>query len=400
MLRKLTYMFAAAFLLQGCVDDSFHGTSDSLYGDDAVDIPVVVALGDPGRGIVKGAGAIDNLEEWSGSNIYVYAFAQDPQTSYKTTSSIDPLRCLVDGSKDQRGTYIGKKARLDATNSYAIWERGDADMIYPSADNSKWKYDFFAYYLDDIDVKNTDVERRDDAVVVNIEIDGTQDIMSSKAEISDKQVSHFTEREKELIRENQFSYYTAQRSVVPTFMFNHHLVRLEFEVHAGVMLGDSKILTIHGLDVESRNRASFTVASKNSENMGLTFSEERKIMPLTEDGGGPLKDDEYVVKVRPSSDVAPQKFKLGDCLLVAPSDEYDAYIVMSEMTSDGVLSVSRGRTPMKISYPSGGQFMSGNQYKVKLTIFSANNVSASVEMEPWFHGGEINMDMENDKPIL
>jgi hypothetical protein len=33
-------------------------------------------------------------------------------------------------------------------------------------------------------------------------------------------------------------------------------------------------------------------------------------------------------------------------------------------------------------------------------IYSANNVSASVEMQPWHHGGDINMDMENDKPIL
>ena len=399
-MRRVIHILVAAILLCGCVDDSFRGTSDSLYGDDSMEIPVVVALGDPSGGIVKGAGAIDNLEEWSGSSIYVYAFAQNPDISYRTTSSADALDCLVDASRDSRGSVAGKKARLDATDSYAIWEHEDAAMTYPSGDNKKWTYDFFAYFVDDIELNSSSVKRYDNAVAVDIEIDGSQDIMSSKAQISNRQLKTFTEREQALIKENQFSYYTAQRNIVPTFVFNHHLVRLEFEIHAGVNLGDTKNLTIHGLEVESRCKASFTVAAKNPEEIGLVFTDDLKTMPLTEEGGTPLKDDEYVVYVRPSTSVAPQSFKIGSCLLVAPSVEYDAHIIMSERTSDGVLSVSKARTPLTITYPAGGYFQSGNQYKVKLTVYSANNVSASVEMQPWYHGGDINMDMENDKPIL
>ena len=400
MLRRLAYMFVATVALCGCVDDSFHGTSDSLYGDDSMDIPVVVALGDPSGGIVKGAGAIDNLEEWSGSTIYVYAFGQDQDVSYRTTSSSNALSCLVDGSRDVKGSVAGKKARLDATDSYAIWDKEDGKMTYPSGESSKWRYDFFAYYIDDIQLGSSAVKRYDDAVAVDIEIDGSQDVMSSKAQIAERQLKTFSDREQALIKENQFSYYTAQRNIVPTFVFNHHLVRLEFEIHAGVILGDRKNLTIHGLEVKSRCKASFTVAAKNEEQMGLVFKDDMKIMPLTEEGGAPLKDDEYVVNVRPSTSVAPQSFKLGSCLLVAPAVEYDAYIVMSERTADGTLSISKARTPLTITYPEGGYFQSGNQYKVKLTVYSANNVSASVEMQPWHHGGDISMDMENDKPIL
>lgn len=399
MRRRLSYIFAAIMSLCGCVDDSYHGTPDSLYGDDSVDIPVIVALGDPVSGIVKGAGAIDKHEEWDGSSIYVYAFAKDADVSYKSTSSTDPLCCLVDGSKDKSGSKAGKKASLDAMDYYAIWEKSDVSLNYPSGENKKSTYDFFAYYLDDIQVNESEVRRRDDAVVLDVEIDGTQDLMSSKAAISPKQLGAFSEREQAYLLENQYSYYTAQRDIVPAFVFKHHLVRLEFEIHAGVMLGDTKNLTIHGLEVESKCNAFFTVASKSSEEMGLVFKEKTKIMPLTEDGGAPLNDG-YIVNVRPSPATPEQIFKLGGCLLVAPSMEYDAYIIMSERTSDGTLSISRGRTPITISYPSGGHFQGGNQYKVKLVIYSANNVSASVEMQPWHHGGDINMDMENDKPIL
>lgn len=397
MLNRLAYISVIAAVLAGCADDSFKGASDGLYGDDGQPIPVVVALGDPSGGISKGAGAIDSMEEWSGGNIYVYAFCKDAQTSFETTSRRDPLMCLVDGSKDGYGSLAGKKAKLDARNSYAEWDTDDQDLVYPDGEYSKTAYDFFAYYVDDL--VPTNVKRTTDAVIVDVEIDGSQDIMSSKAEVAAHQLAPYPQRDQALILENAYSFYTAQRNIIPTFVFDHHLVRLEFEIHSGVVVDEHKSVLIHGFEVRSRSKADFTVASKQEDRMGLVFGEEKKDMVLTEEGGGTLDTGKYIVNLRTSSAAAGNVFKLGDCLLVAPDVEYLAYMTMTEKRSDGTAVISRARTPLTISY-SGGQFKAGNQYKVKLTVYGATRVSASVEMEPWHYGGQIDMDTENDKPII
>jgi hypothetical protein len=397
MLRRLVHICVSVVMLAGCADDSFRGTSDGLYGDDGQSIPVVVALGDPGGGIAKGAGAIDSIEEWSGGNMYVYAFCKSVQTSYAVTSRKDPLNCLVDASKDVYGSLAGKKARLDARNAYAEWETEDQDLVYPGGGHSRRAFDFFAYYVDDAAVSG--VKRTDDAVVVDLEIDGSQDVMSSKAEITERQLAPYPQRDQALIVENRYSFYTAQRNMIPTFVFDHHLVRLEFEIHAGLVTDEHKSVLIHGFEIRSKSKAHFTVAAKDEQKMGLVFDEEKKYMDLTEEGGKAFYDGKYTVSLRSSSDVAGEVFKMGDCLLVAPDGEYDAYMTMTEKRSDGSVVISRARTPLTVSYPAG-QFKAGNQYKVKLTVYGATRVSASVEMEPWHYGGQIDMDTENDKPII
>lgn len=397
MLKRLAYISVVTAVMVGCADDSFKGASDGLYGDDGQPIPVVVALGDPSGGISKETGAIDSMEEWNGGNIYVYAFCKDAQTSYAATSRKAPLKCLVDGSKDDYGSLAGKKAELDARSSYAEWDKYDQELVYPDGGYNKTAYDFFAYYVDDI--VPADVVRTDDAVVLEVEIDGTQDIMSSKAEVTERQLATYPQRDQALIIENRYSFYTAQRNVIPTFVFDHHLVRLEFEIHAGLVIDEHNRVLIHGFEIKSKSRARFTVASKDAGRMGLVFGEEKKEMFLTEEGEGTLDSGKYIVNLRNSSDVAGEIFKLGDCLLVAPDVEYDAYMTMTEERSDGSIVISRARTPLTISY-SGGQFKAGNQYKVKLTVYGATRVSASVEMEPWYEGGHIDMDTENDKPII
>ena len=79
-------MLSALLLLSGCLDDSYRGTPDNLYGYGSQEIPVVVALGDPTGGIAKGAGAIDKMEEWAGKQIYVYAFNKNVPNSFSSYS--------------------------------------------------------------------------------------------------------------------------------------------------------------------------------------------------------------------------------------------------------------------------------------------------------------------------
>ena len=263
MRRLIPYLLLAMLLLTGCLDDSYRGAPENLYGYGSQAIPVVVALGDPSGGLAKGAGAIDNMEQWDGKYIYVYAFNRKDLNSFSSYSYARRDKCLVDGSVEDKNSKAGKKARLAADDSYAKWELDEPDMIYPAGDKSKTSFDFFAYYLDDIEPSNTAFKRTDNSVSIDIEIDGSQDIMSSKAELNDDQLRPFTEKDRVSVLENAFSFYTAQRNIAPTFLFKHHLTRLEFEIISGMVSERPKRIIVHSLGVKSKHKAVFTVADKD-----------------------------------------------------------------------------------------------------------------------------------------
>ena len=399
MFERITYLLSALLLLTGCLDDSYRGTPDNLYGYGSQEIPVVVALGDPTGGIAKGSGPIDKVEEWAGKHIYVYAFNKNVPNSFSSYSYARRDKCLVDGSVENQNSKAGKKARLAADDSYAKWDTEEPDMIYPAGKNQKAAFDFFAYYLDDLEPPYTAYTRTDNSISVDIEIDGRQDIMSSKAELTDAQLRPFTEKDKVSVIENSYSFYTAQRNIAPTFMFKHHLVRLEFELVPQIVSAEPKILTVHSLSVASKYKAEFVVADVDGSRLGLSFKSGMKDMVMLEKDGSPVPDDKYCVHSVTDAYSYGENIKIEGCLLVAPADAYTITMLVTEKYQSGLSVVDRQVTPVVIEYAPMG-FEAGNQYRVKLKIKGANDIRASVDMEPWGKGGKLNLDFENDKPEI
>ncbi|MEG1546721.1 MAG: hypothetical protein RR371_05675, partial [Bacteroides sp.] len=62
-------------------------------------------------------------------------------------------------------------------------------------------YDFFAYYIDEMNIQEMDVLRAPDHIQMNVTIDGTQDLMSAHAQLTKSQIDEidtspvFTETE-------------------------------------------------------------------------------------------------------------------------------------------------------------------------------------------------------------
>jgi hypothetical protein len=222
--------------------------------------------------------------------------------------------------------------------------------------------------------------------------------MSSKAELNDDQLRPFTEKDRVSVIENAFSFYTAQRNVTPTFMFKHHLARLEFEILSGIISERPKRVVVHSLAVKSKYKADFTVADKDGNRLGMFFSDEKKIMPLREGDGTEMPDDKYYVISAPDEESLQYKMELDGHLLVAPDEEYEIVLIMTEEYENGVVIVERHTAPVTITYPKG--FQAGSQYKVKLKIQGVNKVLVYVDIEPWGYGGKVGVDLENDKPDL
>lgn len=405
---RWTYAALALLMLQSCLSGSYEGVANDFF-DQGEKVPVEVEVGDPSGGILhrqdsqtKGSGPIDNIMQVEGKDIYVYAFRNDMFTSYAKTSAKDNINTLVDGSIDRRGSLAGKKARTTGS-MYLDWAESATSLYYHSSDMKHVPYEFYAYYLDGLQVQDSDYTRTDDAVTIKVQIDGRSDLMSAKAELLEQQLENCPEEEREYAREYTYSYFTAIRNIHPRFYFKHHLARFEFEIMPGYAQGEGQEVHVVSVKVYSKYKAEFVVAEKSHPSqLGLRFEDEYACFTLTEPDGSPIPENKYLVSTVSSSGAASTPIPIGGGLLLAPQNEaLVALVKLREKRSDG--KVYEFENKVNITYDNPGEsnmFAAGNKYKVKFPIYGVTNVSANVTLEKWAEGGNLNVDAENDKPNL
>ena len=195
-----------------------------------------------GTGTVGGVGAGTNV--WAGQSIKVFMFTKtapttgDPATQLVLTPNpeydannnanvpenlYENLEMYTPGSAYNKIPNMGATANTD--EGEAMIKDGTINY-YPPAGN----FDFFGYHGDNAVVAAPTITKTDELWTVPFEIDGTQDIMSTKAELTTTQTATMngTTRAKDY-----YSAYAARKGVHPTLTFKHLLTRLQFSVKAG-----------------------------------------------------------------------------------------------------------------------------------------------------------------------
>lgn len=417
MKRSVLIFFAAvSMLFTGCTDNSYRGLLDvEDSGHQAVPLPIWIQIGEPVgplqeplKSMSKGTGSITGAESFVDRPIYIYAFNQEMSTSLSTVWEEDLTRCLIDASIDTPGAKGGRKAYYDKEKQLVRWDRG-GDLYWPLGEEMGNRYDFFAYYIDDMVLEEDAIHRSDDAVIIDIEIDGMQDVMSSKASpTDDKLASVFPEPEdgkgskeelEEIYKERHlyktyycYGYQAALKTLYPEFIFKHHLVKLDFCVKPGLTPGYLNRMKIDGIRVTSRYKAAFTVADKSDPtNVGLVFDDkEEKQMEVREADGSPLKTDEtYEFWTRGSTQTKLEPIMIGSSLLVAPDADYDIEVTLTERRyEDGEEKWAREgyvhATTVKI--PSA-RFEAGSEYLITFGVAGTMDISISAEIADWENGG-------------
>ncbi len=414
---KVCIYIILCVLVAGCTDDSYRGIPED-FTDVSEPIPVMVAVGEPSGDILgksscatKGSGAMDNAESLKDKSIYVYAFRRDASASYSVTSASNPDVCLVDGSKDRHGNKAGKEAKVNSIESYLEWQ-GEDVVCWPSGDKHTMAYDFYAYYIDDIQPKN--IVRDDSCVTMDVEIDGRQDIMSAKAALPEG----FSGVDKMNVDAYSFSYYTAQRNIVPVFRMHHTLVKLAFELVPGYTPGIEKRISIRNIRVLSPKKATFTVADKDKGRLGLSFtddisalseSERENYSLLLQPLRKPVTDinpDGLISFVTLKTQKLPDSCYPDEGLLVAPmTGSYRAWMEFKEdlLDNNGDIVTPGEWITQSFAIPFDStdfSFLAGNQYNVKITIYGTQNISVNVTLEPWKKYGDsipVDPDKENKK---
>lgn len=366
------------------------GDYDDFNGGSPV--PVLVGVGDSGLSYTRGSGAIDSEDgkKWKDVNVYVYAFNKNG-ASFTSTASSSGTGCLIDASLDNPSSRSGRKAFFDGTNGYLSWADSERQAYYPTG---REIYDFYAYYIDNLDISQSLVKRYNDKITIPVTIDGSTDLMSGKAPLRESVFNGnlYSDSEKELIRKYSFSSYTARRSINPQLEFKHHLTRLRFELYPAS--DGSNSVMVNSISVKSKTRGVFTVVSRNDSERGVDFSQDANYRPLflAEADGSALTQDKYhtdyngdfsqALYERPSVQV-------GGSLLVAPDTEYEVSLGMKEIRGQSY------QTSSTFTIRSSAGFVEGRQYVVRLAIYGMMEVRPSVEVEPWGTGGSIILDEED-----
>lgn len=366
------------------------------------DIPVMLAISDPVYSMLtRGSGAFDSelsnaTEMWKNAVFYIYAFKMEDDVDFRFLSRDNNEHCLVDGSIDKDGSKMGKRARLNGDRaSYLSWI--DSSEIFYDRENQTRPYRFFGFYIDDLSVKESDIERTADAVKIKVQVDGTQDIMSTVATLTDEQKEVIRRSDnRELTMKSLYSAYTARQGVHPVLAFHHQLARVKFKMFSASEASDN--IYVESLSVDSKTDGVFTVAAKDAASIGLDFTNSTIVKPLLlcELGGESLKQDYYKVSWIPEEadkDVYERTgVGIGESLLLPPDmDVYKMKLCLKQ--------IFPGQSPKSYNLfydlKVNGRFQAGMQYTVRIAVYGLEDADVRVVVDGWREGESIEISPDD-----
>ena len=297
--RQVLWVGLCMLLLCGCSRGTYVG--ELPEDDDAPlteNIPIVLGFGVSSFDILtRGSGAVEsgtNLEFWKNAKFYVYAFNKNVETDLSVRwSEANEDICLLDANRlsedGGQSSSHGKEVRVKVDNSNLMPffpdDKTGSQDIYYNMKHTDWPYNFFAYYLDDLDLTQLQCVREKNRIYYDVELDGRRDFMASVANPKLQEDKYANNPYKQKIMDRAYSAYSASHGLNPVFSFQHHLVRLRFVIcrpeEGGSVPSINESLVVKKVSVKSKVRGRFTVAVNDIDaddagkpHVGLSFNRE------------------------------------------------------------------------------------------------------------------------------
>lgn len=338
----------------------------------------------------KAQGGVD---AWSGNqNLYIYGFQRvKGGIDYSATPFINNVVAVspVEGAADN------VLAVIDETDNKPFYYVGN------------YTYDFYGYYVDDLDV---DPIAEASGVRVPLVLTGGEDVMLAKADpaadVEKARTNGTFTGDNSWNDLYAYSAYAARRGVQPSLVFKHQLVRFTFQITSGSEFEDDNRLTVTGLSVNARNVADLCVAG---ETTGLVnIQPDTAALELKSLVGGALTDLEEYIVPNASEVITDGSNVLGESLMVIPNPapvvgESDKYSMVLSMVQDGKsidYPVDLKFTDVKGTVDGQTQFTAGYSYRITIKVYGLEKVELSAELEPWVPGGDIEIDTDDAPEIL
>lgn len=415
MKKMFFFALAAAGMLTACSnEDTLGGNGDQNVSEQQIRLGVASSKVQT-RGTGTVGGMTEDENKWAGQTLWVYMLQ-------KGSMELGYYKTPADAAGAAVGTAVFDNKEFKAPNTAESTVSGLATTAdgtiayYPVSGN----YDFWGYRVDDAvtgtpDVKlvdDTDTEVAADQAtkrVVDITIDGSQDIMAGKATPSADEVTKLGN-----YGQNFYSAYAARKGVQPNITFNHLLTRFTFEVRAGSKAtagagasGNTEAVRVQGVSVESLTDGKLTVAYKGETKEAadlLTFTGDASPLTLKQraagaDNNAPLVDLEEVALTWPADAAATvgDVLPVGEALLVAPGQtEYPLTIALAQKVKKNTTAADKEDMALEqkatIKIDGTQKFEPGKSYKVTITVYGLEEIEVTATLVPWQNGGSIDID--------
>ena len=442
--RQVLWVGLCMLLLCGCSRGTYVG--ELPEDDDAPlteNIPIVLGFGVSSFDILtRGSGAVEsgtNLEFWKNAKFYVYAFNKNVETDLSVRwSEANEDICLLDANRlsedGGQSSSHGKEVRVKVDNSNLMPffpdDKTGSQDIYYNMKHTDWPYNFFAYYLDDLDLTQLQCVREKNRIYYDVELDGRRDFMSSVANPKLQEDKYANNPYKHKIMDRGYSAYSASHGLNPVFSFQHHLVRLRFVIcrpeEGGSVPSINESLVVKKVSVKSKVRGRFTVAVNDIDaddagkpHVGLSFNREdyaseeayansEDYLYLLKKNGEEIGSDGWcrVIDCKKYSELSAEDKKKpsflgkedendnsGASLLLAPATTYSARIFLDEDKSS---DPGHGFVDVDLEPGGGAGFVAGGAYVIYLTINSLSDIKPNVEIGEWTPGGETILDPDGE----
>lgn len=414
MKKMFFFALAAAGMLTACSnDDTLGGNGDQNVSEYQIRLGVASSkVQTRGTGTVGGMTDAENV--WAGQTLWVYMLQ-------KGSMDLAYYKAPAVGTTAAAETEVFNNKKFNAPNAADNTKSGLATTAdgtiayYPVSGN----YDFWGYRVDDAVAGDPVVKLVNDAGdevaadqatkrVVDIKIDGSQDIMAGKAAPSTDEVAKLGN-----YADNFYSAYAARKGVQPNITFNHLLTRFTFEVRAGSKAtaglpagGNTDAVKVTGVSVDSKTTGTLTVAYTGETKAAadlLTFTGDASALTLKQRDAALADNNAPLVALEPVSltwtdDAATigDVIKVGEALLVAPGQtEYPLTIALSQ---DVLQKVGETKVTMPLEQKATIKmdgvkaFEPGKSYKVTITVYGLEEIKVTATLVPWVDGGSIDID--------
>ena len=362
-------------------------TVNNVTNDDA---PVAIAfqMGSSfdvtvrGTGAVGGLGTEEDPNDWNQQTLKVYMFDKGTLTPTWNSTS-------------RKAYFLNTSVTAPATGDSGEATYGDGVLqYYPSSG----EFDFFAYHGDDAVTTDPVYNDVDTTYTVEVNIDGSQDLMVAKANLNDQDTETIARWEtnnvgKKFDFNRVYSAYSARRNIQPRFTFEHLLSRFVFQAEAAEEgAAGANGIQITQIVVKAPSVGVMTVAALDEENLGVVFGTapaDSADMVLTDRGNTmEIKELEWDTEAGKGTPV-----RMGESMLLpAGGTEYVAYISYKQQKLDGTLINDVYVAPITLSKKAA--FQAGTQYKVTIKVYDFKNIILTADLQTWKEGEDIPVDSE------
>lgn len=407
------FMYAALFLgaLSSCSndDDVIENGANSQPAEDGKTVIALAVANNNSYAIeTRGIGMVGGLNEttnkWNGESLYILMTDSGEVTPVEpdyTYPGIEPT--ILNNVKVTAPNATAGLVTAAETGHY---------YYYPTVG----MFDFYGYHVDDAAGANPAPQTVGDSIVLNVTIDGSQDLMVAKADYkADSAAAVAANPSDWYAKSYKYSAYAARRGVQPTLKFNHLLTQLQFNV---INKGTTTRMWVDSIGVTSKNVAEMVVAGKNHGNIKWTGDEAMLYVKNDYDDADRVLDSLakvplFAPNAGGTDTIKAEKTKIGN-LLVAASNyqeditEYEGHIILLQdlkvtekdedgnVTQAGRQEVIKDTVTFTIKLPSD-KFLAQHAYTVNITVYGLKMIEVTAELTRWENGGSFDITPEDQE---